>query len=59
MFFFALSSDATISTPNSFKKKIASFIWLTLQIGILKIAPAEDFIVSPFIGELPVLEMIM
>ena len=28
-------------------------MWSTLQIGILKIPPEDDFIVSPFIGELP------
>ena len=28
-------------------------MWSTLQIGILKIPPEDDFIVSPFMGELP------
>ena len=43
----------------AFNKNIASFMWLTLKIGILKIAPDEDLIVSPLIGELPDFDIIM
>ena len=32
---------------------MASLIWSTLQIGILKIAPAEVLIVSPVTGAPP------
>ena len=34
-------------------------MWSTLNIGILKIAPDEDLIVSPLIGELPDFEIII
>ena len=38
---------------------MASLIWLTLQIGILKAAPAEVLMVSAFIGALPLCWMII
>ena len=54
-----LSLVPIISILFSFKRKIASLIWFTLQIGTLKIAPDEDLIVSPFIEELPDFEIMI
>ena len=51
--FSVFSVAATVVMPLACSKKIASFIWSTLQIGMLKTAPAEVFTVSPFTGAEP------
>ena len=53
MFLSAFSVAPYILISNCFKRKIASFIWFTLQIGTLNTAPEEVLIVSPFTGALP------
>jgi len=50
---------ATVLTSEACNVYIASLIWLTLEIGILKAAPAEVLMVSAFIGALPLCWIIM
>ena len=47
------SVAATVLIPCACNRKIASLICSTLQIGILKTAPADVLTVSPFTGAEP------